>query len=665
MLNNNPGVKSWVNTLSHHFKVSTSVALGLLNDESYSFNDAQARRTPAQYVGAIMRHGIGCNIVDIANQLSFAYRRLAPELRVFISPLTELTKAANFIRAFEEKQEVWHEMMTTPATPQRYYKLVRTLSPFRPPLSTQSEVFSCFQTQQRFPPSQQSWRAPDRASDLTQPTPVGGLQRQYFAPLFWQAFVPQRQTYPDDRRQQRMLSPVGAGHNNAPQRAPVTQSTTYDTRAAANLPNYNPPRQPTNNYQAVPRQPYQSGQSQRVYQHAEEKGVYQVDNESSTEIDEDFPESKTYYTNEHYDELQVNFVEMKSMYDRCFTSFQSHSALHWHIKSGCNAFVRRAVEETSSDPPSSRPILRFAAKLSASGSGLAFRGWSYATTSITIDPAILPAISNPDTLVCLDTGSGVSLVNKAWLAKKYPSQKINTMPVPLKVRGIGASRHESGEFALTAFYTPGLDREGSEVYACVQCELHLVNSLKANMLIGNNVLCTEGFTINLANASAHILSCGITIVISAKNHSQFLKHNVLANTTTFISPKSEALINVRQIPLPDSRDFLFQPFLQEHLTLYSHLLDHTSLRIFVQNNADRSIQTPRIHRVGYITEIPFENGFATSVDHDAASTPPTSPFLFHERNGILFYQLMQAWRQSFRTALRYMATVRPLKRLHV
>ena len=88
-----------------------------------------------------------------------------------------------------------------------------------------------------------------------------------------------------------------------PQRAPVTQSTTYDICAVGNLPNYNPPCQPTNNYQAIPRQPYQLGQSQRVYQHAEEKGVYQVDNELSAEMDEDFPKSKTYYTNEPYDEL--------------------------------------------------------------------------------------------------------------------------------------------------------------------------------------------------------------------------------------------------------------------------------------------------------------------------------------------------------------------------
>ena len=155
------------------------------------------------------------------------------------------------------------------------------------------------------------------------------------------------------------------------------------------------------------------------------------------------------------------------MCDCYSTSFQSRFAFYWHIKSGCNILVRRAMEETSSDLPSSRAILCSTAKLSTPGSGFTFRGWSYATTSITFDPAILPVISNPDTSVCLDTGFGVSLVDKAWLAKKHPSQKVNTIPIPLKVRGIGASRHKSGEFALTTLYMLGFDKESSEVYMCV------------------------------------------------------------------------------------------------------------------------------------------------------------------------------------------------------
>lgn len=55
------------------------------------------------------------------------------------------------------------------------------------------------------------------------------------------------------------------------------------------------------------------------------------------------------------------------------------------------------MAKTGLDLPSSRPVLCSAANLSALGSGLTFRGWSYAMTIITFDPAILPAISNPDT----------------------------------------------------------------------------------------------------------------------------------------------------------------------------------------------------------------------------------------------------------------------------
>lgn len=96
-LNRDPGINNWIAIFSERLKVLTNVALGLLTIKSYSLDDAQRRRPPAQYVRAIIRLGIGCNIVDIVNQLFFAYQRLAPELRFFIPPPTSATKASNFI----------------------------------------------------------------------------------------------------------------------------------------------------------------------------------------------------------------------------------------------------------------------------------------------------------------------------------------------------------------------------------------------------------------------------------------------------------------------------------------------------------------------------------------------------------------------------------------
>lgn len=87
------------------------MALGLLTTESYSLDDAQRHRPPAQYVRAIIRHGIGCNIIDIANQLSFAYQGLASELRVFIPSPTSATNTSDFIRTLEENQEAWYDLI--------------------------------------------------------------------------------------------------------------------------------------------------------------------------------------------------------------------------------------------------------------------------------------------------------------------------------------------------------------------------------------------------------------------------------------------------------------------------------------------------------------------------------------------------------------------------
>lgn len=106
VLKNNLGIKNQVNTLFYYFKIPTSIAFGVLIDKIYSFNNARARQTPAQYICAIMQHSIGCNIVNITNQLFFAYRGLAPEFRVFVSFLTKFIRVSNFIHTLKEKQEV-------------------------------------------------------------------------------------------------------------------------------------------------------------------------------------------------------------------------------------------------------------------------------------------------------------------------------------------------------------------------------------------------------------------------------------------------------------------------------------------------------------------------------------------------------------------------------
>lgn len=177
---------------------------------------------------------------------------------------------------------------------------------------------------------------------------------------------------------------------------------------------------------------------------------------------------------------------------------------------------RKGFAIASPQTSSSIPVIISKAVHASLGSGFGFRGWIYATTAVTLAPEHLPQSSDPDSTVCLDPRCGVTLVDRHWLLKRFPGQKINTMSTSLKVRGIGASKHKSSEFVVLSLYFPSKNNVRELVYALLQCEIHFVEGLRANLLIGNNIMSSEAMVINLGKKTALISACGVTINVNAK-----------------------------------------------------------------------------------------------------------------------------------------------------
>lgn len=89
----------------------------------------------------------------------------------------------------------------------------------------------------------------------------------------------------------------------------------------------------------------------------------------------------------------------------------------------------------------------------------------YATALIILTPEYLLPDFNPKSTTCHDTGCRVTLVNKTWLLKRLPIQKINIMSTSLKVKEIRASKHESREFAALSLYF--LDKNNGSAGLCL------------------------------------------------------------------------------------------------------------------------------------------------------------------------------------------------------
>ena len=203
----------------------------------------------------------------------------------------------------------------------------------------------------------------------------------------------------------------------------------------------------------------------------------------------------------------------------------------------------------------------------------------------------------------------------------------------MKVRGIGVSKHESAQFAKFSLFLPGENNEGQKVYASIRCELHLVHGLKANILIGNNILTPENFVLNIRLGHALMRSCGVKITMNANKRGQFLRKRLLAEKDEVVPPRSEAMIPLVPMPLPDNRDFLFHPTAQASLMLFAYIIYHDTKRVLVRNTSERPLRISCCQRLGHIVDIRYNNCFladAKSAFNSVTVPPQTAPFFEHE-----------------------------------
>lgn len=251
---------------------------------------------------------------------------------------------------------------------------------------------------------------------------------------------------------------------------------------------------------------------------------------------------------------------------------------------------------------------------------------------MTLVPQVLPLKSDPSATACLDTGCGVIFVDKNWLLRQIPNQKIKEMSIPLKIRGIGASKHKSAQFAELSLFLLGENDKEQKVYASFKYELHLVEGLRAKMLIGNNILALENLVLNIGLGHSIVGSCGVKITIKATQRGQFLRRKLLAENNEVVPPCFEAIIPILPVPVPDNRNFLFHLAAQTNLTLFAHIIDHETSKVLVRNTSNRPLRVSRRQKLGHIVNIRYDNCFLADADSafQSATVPSRIQPLFEQ-----------------------------------
>ena len=121
--------------------------------------------------------------------------------------------------------------------------------------------------------------------------------------------------------------------------------------------------------------------------------------------------------------------------------------------------------------------------------------------------------------------------------------------------------HPCSEYALVDLWIPSVTLQGETVLAKLRREIHLVDTLRANVLVGMDVIGTEGLVIDVPARRSTIRSCqDVTFPIDVKKRTgKPVKRTVLSASEISLPPTSVTAVGVRfGDALPPDRDFIFE-----------------------------------------------------------------------------------------------------------
>ena len=593
-------LEKWYEALIKRFKTRTPRALELLQKERYTFNDARSGRHPRTYAQNILRYAKAAEVGSLQNQLTMAWNNLAVEFRIHVPEPTASTSVRHFMEHLEAQADMWMELAKRSGS--------------------------------GFHGSNRSSQVAKSATSAKQGQQTRRLVEEKLVPYYGQppAGVPYypRQNYDNDRPQyaDRPYVPRSLPQNKQPLLLESGKGSPSSKTA--------PTRKPSTNQRKPSEKPFEKRVSWRkpvAYATAE-------DDDDEAETENDFAQSEEeqnkapdpdgYYVedpdmdyyNPTYQEEEENAPTALSIVPvhvcrRCQAEFKSNNLLHKHIRAW------NCVPKASATPTAfngSVEIVPSTVPITDLGTGFGFRNYHFLTLFVALS-AIAVAIS-----VCMDSGCSVTLIDRAFLLEQAPNIHIRTMASPISVRGIGSNHHSTKEYVLLEMYLPG-KRNGKDVRAKITREAHLVDGLKAKMLLGTDVIGPEKIDLITSRNEAYIGSCDTTVAIDLKPRSQGITMKpVVADKETKLPPHSQMVVPVHHASLPDDRDFLFEPT-TEAVSLYAHLVDDSFHSVIARNDTDNPVVIPKHLRLGTVSEIDYDNCYLANFEEaaDLAMAPAT------------------------------------------
>ena len=183
----------------------------------------------------------------------------------------------------------------------------------------------------------------------------------------------------------------------------------------------------------------------------------------------------------------------------------------------------------------------------------------------------------------------------------------------ITVRDLETNKHCIDKYAICSIYFSNTDKNDNKILTKITKEIYLMNNLKTNLLIENDVLKFESIDIFIFTDSTFIKSCDVTISITIQIRFTSQVRFIHAIKIS-ISANSEIAISIHRITIFD-RDYIFESKELINLSIYAHIIDSNTTTILIRNENDKSIRISKNFRLENLIELNYFNVLQVSTKH--------------------------------------------------
>ena len=266
----------------------------------------------------------------------------------------------------------------------------------------------------------------------------------------------------------------------------------------------------------------------------------------------------------------------------CKSSFSFNNALHRHIRQDC---IRKNVDIQASIEYD-------------------FKGWQYVTTELCL------AEDASSIFECVDSKAEIILTDIIFFKSQTKNRiSIRTITTSIIVRDLKTNKHLTDKYAVVFIYFKKKVQQKNKIRTMITKEIHLINDLKINILLENDIFDFELFDISMSTNTIYIESCKITISINIITTHRFFQSKFVHFTKIkIVSSNFERFISIHKIVI-SNRNYLFESFDSTNFSVYAHLIDDKINFILIRNNNDKFLKIFRNFKLSFLSQFFYINVF--------------------------------------------------------